>query len=168
MALYDAFYDLLVAASTPQVSKLYVLVLPKDQIDEVDLAFAPDGGDEPKRVYGADRLEYRRSQVRLTGRAKAGTGLDLLDKMAAISDVLDNTPLGTYGGGVSGRATEEEEIREIQVTGPVNFDGQDELGRVVCSIGVDVEHKPGDATTLPDYDLLWPGVAVGLNWPGIT
>ena len=152
MSLYDATYSLLCTGTNPPAETLHALALPADQFKRFDIAMAPDGGDEPERRFGTDRLDSRVSAVRLTARAAPEDRLALMDLMDEIADLIDNTATGTYPADVTvapwddwdtfaGRAARPENIREISVTDPVRYEGQDELKRVVLSLGVTIEHK---------------------------
>ena len=178
MSLYDSTFSLLCTGDDPLAETLHALALPADQLHRFDIAMAPDGGAEPVRVYGSDRRESRVSSVRLTARAAPEDRMALQDLMDRIEDFLDNIATGTYPPDptvapwdrwvdVAGRAVRQEHVREISVADPVRYEGQDELKRVVLSLGIAIEHKEAPQAR---YDILWPvsdETIRGIDWPGV-
>ena len=145
--LYDALRVLLVDEGP--LTNLYAYQLPPEQTAEVDAAFIPQGGGNPKRYLGSTPVTGGPAGVTHDGGVLwletsvqfqlRGTDPEDPGPVMQAADWIRNL-LVQYAGTSVFRA-DEEVIRCDITTAPHHF-GQDEQERIVMAVGFMVWHKP--------------------------
>lgn len=135
--LFDAFKTLLTVGDSPTLAtrRLYLMQLPSDQVDAVDVACVLESGIDVQRKLGRDVVDYWKDVTRFDVR---GTDARAVVEVAdAIRDavVIEGEREVSIGDGGSYRI-----VRCAPTS--LRYERQDPRGRMIVSVEAETWHSP--------------------------